>query len=96
MISADKNMTSTLSRLHRPKWAKWLQAAVMCVGLVSAARADDKLDEQLAAMLANAGFTGRIETTLEQRLGRPIDRNVAELILGAKIGFGRSSFFGVI
>ena len=32
------------------------------------------LDAALAAVLQNAGFTGEIESTLERRLGRPIDR----------------------
>ena len=33
------------------------------------------LDATLAAVLQSAGFTGRIESTLERRLGRPIDRH---------------------
>src|SRR6266704_676714 len=31
------------------------------------------LDSRLTAVLVRAGFTGRIESTLETRLGRPID-----------------------
>src|SRR5262245_18301240 len=32
------------------------------------------LDARLQAALTRSGFTGRIESTLEARLGRPIDR----------------------
>jgi cytochrome c peroxidase len=38
-----------------------------------------KLDQELANTLTAAGFTGRIESTLETRLGRPIDRELAEI-----------------
>ncbi|HEX8113512.1 MAG TPA: cytochrome c peroxidase [Kofleriaceae bacterium] len=37
------------------------------------------LDQQLAAVLAGHGFTGRIESTLEARLGRHIDQKRADL-----------------
>jgi cytochrome c peroxidase len=37
------------------------------------------LDRDLARVLDNAGFSGAIESTLEQRLGRPINRRLAEL-----------------
>ena len=37
------------------------------------------LDEQLQAVLRQAGFTGRIEGTLEQRLGRRLDLPLADL-----------------
>ena len=40
---------------------------------------DDGLDAKLAAVLAREGFTGRIESTLEDRLGRPIDPDLADL-----------------
>src|SRR5262245_27232642 len=45
-------------------------------------------DRQLAAVLARAGFTGRIEATLDARLGRPVDRRLADL--------GRLLFFDPI
>ena len=38
------------------------------------------LDEQLAAVLGQQGFTGRVGSSLEQRLGRKIDRQLAEQI----------------
>jgi cytochrome c peroxidase len=39
----------------------------------------DDLDAQLRAVLQDAGFTGRIESTLGARLGRPLDPNKVEL-----------------
>ena len=39
----------------------------------------DDLDATLAQVLDEAGFTGRIASTLETRLGRPIDPKLAEL-----------------
>jgi cytochrome c peroxidase len=47
-----------------------------------------KLDEQLEKLLEKAGFTGRIEETLELRLGRPLDPKLADL--------GRNLFFDPI
>src|SRR3954471_23112983 len=46
------------------------------------------LDEQLRTALQQAGFTGKIESTLTSRLGRPIDSRLAEL--------GRLLFFDTI
>ena len=46
------------------------------------------LDATLAAVLKNAGFTGRIESTLERRLGRPSTGRLADL--------GRLLFFDTI
>jgi len=36
-------------------------------------------DNELKAVLRQAGFTGRIEATLEQRLGRHLDLPLADL-----------------
>lgn len=63
-------------------------SAVVCLGVAAGARADDDLDAKLAALLAHAGFTGRVESTLERRLGRPIDPDLADL--------GRLLFFDKI
>jgi cytochrome c peroxidase len=41
------------------------------------ARGDDSLDQELTAALAGRGFTGRVESTLEARLGRPINKRLA-------------------
>jgi cytochrome c peroxidase len=46
------------------------------------------LDEQLTAVLAQHGFTGRIEATLEQRLGRKLDNQLVDL--------GRLLFFDTV
>ncbi len=48
----------------------------------------EDLDAELAAVLARAGFTGSIESTLAARLGRPIDSRLANL--------GRLLFFDKI
>jgi cytochrome c peroxidase len=40
---------------------------------------ESQLDRDLAAVLHQAGFTGRIESTLERRLGRRIDPQLADL-----------------
>jgi cytochrome c peroxidase len=44
-----------------------------------AANKASRLDAQIARVLADAGFTGRIESTLERRLGRRIDPKLADL-----------------
>jgi cytochrome c peroxidase len=41
--------------------------------------AANQLDQDLTAVLRDAGFTGRIEFTLETRLGRRLDRQLADL-----------------
>ena len=38
-----------------------------------------ELDAELEPVLAQAGFTGRIESTLESRLGRHVDKQLADL-----------------
>jgi cytochrome c peroxidase len=45
----------------------------------TSASRDTSLDDQLAAVLRAHGFTGRVGSTLEQRLGRKIDKKLAEL-----------------
>jgi cytochrome c peroxidase len=49
---------------------------------------DNFLTEQLRGRLSDLGFTGRIESTLETRLGRPIDAKLANL--------GRNLWFDTI
>ena len=59
--------------------------ALTCVGAVvlspraSATSTDDVLNEQLSAVLNHHGFTGRVGLSLEQRLGRKIDQQLADL-----------------
>ena len=45
----------------------------------SRVRSESPLDDELARALSEAGFTGRIESTLESRLGRPVNPSLAEL-----------------
>ena len=45
----------------------------------SARSGDDVLNEQLSAILSYHGFTGRVGLNLEQRLGRKIDNQLADL-----------------
>jgi cytochrome c peroxidase len=59
---------------------------VFCTG--SARARENSIDEQLTALLHAAGFTGRAGSGLEARLGRPIDRRLANL--------GRLLFFDKI
>jgi cytochrome c peroxidase len=44
-----------------------------------AARKDTALDEEVAGLLASHAFTGRIAETLERKLGRRVDRRLADL-----------------
>ena len=71
---------------------KGLLLSILSVALTlwgSEARAGrDDLDAQLRAVLRDAGFTGRIESTLTARLGRPLDPKKVEL--------GRLLFFDKI
>jgi len=55
---------------------------------VSSATGDEQLGEQLATVLAQHGFTGRIESTLEPRLGRKLDKQLVDL--------GRLLFFDTV
>jgi len=58
-------------------------AAALVVGIMVAAPGvlfgGDGLDGTLTARLHQYGFTGRIESTLTQRLGRPIDKPLANV-----------------
>ena len=60
-------------------------AMTACVVTLEAAL---DLDSELTAVLRKAGFTGTVESTLERRLGRPVDRGLANL--------GRLLFFDKI
>ncbi|HXG93422.1 MAG TPA: cytochrome c peroxidase [Blastocatellia bacterium] len=52
--------------------------ACLWAGLVpQSAVGDNSLDEELRAALAAHGFTGRIESTVQARLGRPINEKLA-------------------
>lgn len=45
--------------------------------VTSSARGDNSLDQELKSILASHGFTGNIESTVETRLGRPINQKLA-------------------
>ena len=62
-------------------------AAVLLISQSQTA-AESSLDSQLTAVLNHHGFTGRIASTLEQRLGRKIDNQLADL--------GRLLFFDTV
>lgn len=49
------------------------------VMVLSAARAPDPLDRELTTVLQGHGFTGEVEKSLTRRLGRPVDRPLADL-----------------
>lgn len=57
--------------------------ALMCVGVAvfspTTSASNDTLDEQLTAVLNQHAFTGRIGSSVEGRLGRKIDNQLADL-----------------
>src|SRR5262245_40784780 len=91
VLSSRRARTSFMTSAHRrqlyaPYFSAWgsgwvaiLLAALSCLGARGEARAADELDAQLAAGLARAGFTGRIEAMLEPRLGRRLNPDLADL-----------------
>ncbi len=83
-MTPDENV----SPVRRSRGAAILLSALLSLCVVVSAQEGSDLDEQLAAVLGRAGFTGQIESTLEQRLGRPVDRDLAKL--------GRLLFFDKI
>src|SRR5437660_5158667 len=69
-------------RLPGFKLSLILVLTIGCVLTVmqNSAKADhDSLDQELSAKLSELGFTGRIESTLNQRLGRHLDQRRADL-----------------
>ena len=60
-------------------WVVLLSASVAAAHARRAPTTGSQLDQELAAALRDAGFTGRIESTLERRLGRRIDQQLADL-----------------
>ncbi|MEW6732075.1 MAG: cytochrome c peroxidase [Acidobacteriota bacterium] len=58
-----------------------LSIGALLLGIPSASSADSvaTLDQELTATLNQLGFTGKIEASLEKRLGRPINRRLANL-----------------
>jgi cytochrome c peroxidase len=69
--------------LHLCLWT-FLNLCVLCLSIAAtphspASTQVSSLDRELQAVLRKAGFTGRIESTLEQRLGRRLDMPLADL-----------------
>src|SRR5262252_8131156 len=54
-------------------------ARITAVPASPSSASSDRLDAELRSYLATLGYTGRIASTLEARLGRRIDRQVAEV-----------------
>lgn len=80
-----QNQRRPLEMLARAAAALWLCCAGATPALAHDDEHDGQLDAQLAIALRHAGFTGRIESTLLPRLGRPLDQRLADL--------GRRLFF---
>ena len=76
------------TRIRRITLIAALAATFSMAAIPARAAEGSKTDRELQAVLRRAGFTGRIESTLEQRLGRPIDPELADL--------GRLLFFDKI
>jgi cytochrome c peroxidase len=84
-----------MPKLFTNRFLLWILLNVCLLGFSIAAvphqRASvqaSSLDQELQAVLRQAGFTGRIESTLEQRLGRHLDLQLADL--------GRNLWFDTI
>jgi cytochrome c peroxidase len=56
-----------------------LSLSIAAIPAPSASAQGASLDEELQVVMREAGFTGRIESTLEQRLGRRLDPKLANL-----------------
>jgi cytochrome c peroxidase len=72
---------------------RWAAPAALLLAVTNASalgqnKKGDALDAELAELLADQGFTGRIQEQLETNLGRPIDADLADL--------GRNLFFDPI
>ena len=67
---------------------KFIHGISLLVLAAGSATAAEDLDRQLGTLLQEAGLTGRIQSTLEMRLGRPINPRLADL--------GRLLFFDKI
>ena len=54
-------------------------AAMFLTQRISASGGDNVLDDQLSMVLSQHGFTGTVGSSMEQRLGRRIDNQLADL-----------------
>src|SRR5256714_2314576 len=62
-----------------PRFAASLSLIGVVLSATVARGAPPSLDERLSMVLRGAGFTGRVESTLEARLGRSVDAKLANL-----------------
>ena len=69
-----------------------LAIGIALVSAMLARGAQRSLDEQRAAVLRDAGFTGAVESNLTARLGRPVDPGLADL--GRKLWFDKLHSLG--
>jgi cytochrome c peroxidase len=86
MLGQQRNPhPAPLGRLARMLGRGAICAVALLISLMIAAPGlpfgggDNRVDEQLTARLHAVGLTGRIESTLTQRLGRPINRPLANI-----------------
>jgi len=71
-------------RIRRYKMIALSMALVVCGGMLltrgtSASAGNSVLDDQLSLVLSQHGFTGKVGSSMEQRLGRKIDNQLADL-----------------
>jgi cytochrome c peroxidase len=69
-----------------------LAFGIAFLSAILASGAQPSLDDQLAAVLRHAGFTGAVQSNLTARLGRPVDPGLAEL--GRKLFFDKLHSLG--
>jgi cytochrome c peroxidase len=90
-ICAKKNQGDVAMKSRSAKLSTLIAGLSICAlfTLISkGSAASNDLDEHLALVLEQQGFTGRIESTLEQRIGHRIDNQLADL--------GRLLFFDTV
>src|SRR5687767_3665970 len=71
-------------RIRRCKMIVLAMALVVCGGMlltsgISASAGNGPLDDQLSLVLSQHGFKGKVGSSMEQRLGRKIDNQLADL-----------------
>ncbi len=70
---------------HGPRWQAphasvlLILYAILSSSLAGCGGRSDELDPKLQLILSQAGFTGRVESTLEKRLGRKLDPKLVKL-----------------
>jgi cytochrome c peroxidase len=84
MMAAD--MRFDLGTKGLARWVLGVATFSLVLAVAATSHASDAdrhhtrtLDRQLRQKLERAGFTGRIEESLDERLGRPIDIALADL-----------------